>query len=199
MPARFRNRPQDVQAIQWVGEANCAEVFRFVGLDHEDWAEETDHTVLYLPTLDNPPARHGDWLVKNQYGQVQVMRPSEFEARFEAMPTPEPRDGGLLYHGSVDDFRRSLMKAHASWERESKTYQCEPGGEPERIRAVAHSAALMAGSYAYTIAALVKYAQRFGSHVAHDLAFVADDILMNGDDDNLNADVIDPQVGGESR
>ncbi|WP_433364295.1 VVA0879 family protein [Streptosporangium sp. CA-115845] len=83
MSERFRNRPFEVTAIQWVGESNCAEVFAFVGLNHDDWADELDHSKLHLPVLEGDTAVHGDWLVKYADGAVKVMKPSEFEAGFE--------------------------------------------------------------------------------------------------------------------
>jgi hypothetical protein len=188
-PARFRPRPVEVTAIRWIGEANCADVFRFVGLDHDDWADDTDHTVLHLPTLDNPPAYHGDWLVKNQHGQVRVMRHTEFEAQFEQMPRPEPFDEGTYYHDSVDHLRRDLMKAHTAWFKAADQSRPEQAAGADPAQVAAYSAALMASSYSYTLAALIGYARRYGEHIPHALACVADDILMNGDDDNLNADV----------
>jgi hypothetical protein len=49
----------------------------------------------------------------------------------------------------------------------------------------------MASGYAYTLAAVLAHAARkFGPDVAHGLGGLADDILMNGDDDNINADVM---------
>lgn len=98
------------------------------------------------------------------------------------------------YHQSVDDFRRDLMKGVSHWsqvaaERSDNAARAGEGtGE-----AVAYMASLMAGSYAYTLAAVIGYASKYGEDVAHDLAFVADEILTNGDFDGLNRDVMPEQ------
>lgn len=93
-PARFRTRSVEVTALQWVGEPNCREAFEFVGLDHDDWVDETDHSELHVPRLlDTPTAHWGDWLVKDEHG-VSVMRDAEFRARYEE--APEPSDTTLV-------------------------------------------------------------------------------------------------------
>ena len=54
----------------------------------------------------------------------------------------------------------------------------------------------------YTLAAVLGYAAKFGDHIQNDLAFIADEILTNGDFDNLNADVIPsdaPRLVGRRR
>ncbi len=87
VPAGFRVRPVEVKAIQWVGEANCAEVFAFLGWDHAAWADETDHSEIHIPDLARGPvtARHGDWLVLDKHG-VTVLNAAEFEAKYEPLP-----------------------------------------------------------------------------------------------------------------
>ncbi|MEU6709920.1 hypothetical protein ABZ897_00460 [Nonomuraea sp. NPDC046802] len=184
MADRFRSRPVEVEAIRWLGEENCPEVFAFVGLNHDDWADETDHSLLHVPGLiDSRPARHGDWLVKDDNG-VRVMRDAEFNARYEQTPV---LDGTATnYHKSIDDLRRDLMKGNAHWEKVAERYS----GISDKAEAAAFAAASMAGSYSYTLAAIIGYARKYGEHVAHDLAFEADEILTNGDFEAMNADVI---------
>ncbi|MET8985919.1 hypothetical protein ABZW49_10760 [Nonomuraea wenchangensis] len=179
---RFRSRPVEVEAIRWIGEANCAEVFAFVGENHDDWADETDHSLLFVPDLLGEPARHGDWLVKNGNG-VTVMRDAEFRARFEQVPVLD--NTATNYHESVDDLRRDLMKGVALWEEVADEYK-DPA---DKVQARLLSAALMASGYGYTLAAILGYARKYGEHVAHDLAFEADEILTNGDFEDMNADV----------
>lgn len=187
--ARFRNRPVEVEAIRWLGKENCAEVFAFVGLNHDDWTDETDHSLLYVPNLIAPyPAGHGDWLVKDAGGGVTVMRDAEFNARYEQTPV---LDGTATnYHESIDHLRRSLMKGNAHWEKVAEQYS-NFSEEKARVpsEAAAFAAASMAGSYSYTLAAILGYARKYGEHVAHDLAFEADEILTNGDFEDMNADV----------
>ncbi|MER7361847.1 hypothetical protein [Nonomuraea wenchangensis] len=192
MADRFRSRPVEVEAIRWVGEENCAEVFAFAGDNHDDWADETDHSVFHVPGLiDTQTARHGDWLVKDGNG-VTVMRDAEFNARYESVPVLA--DTATNYHESVDDLRRDLMKGVALWNKVADEYK-EPA---DKVQARVLSAALMAGGYGYTLAAILGYARKYGEHVAHDLAFEADEILTNGDFEDLNKDVAAIPSGGEA-
>lgn len=187
MADRFRSRPVEVEAIRWLGEENCAEVFAFAGEDHGDWVDETNHTVFHVPGLFGPlVACHGDWLVKDGNG-VTVMRDAEFTARYEETP---PFESATNYHESVDHLRRDLMKGNAHWEKVAEQYS-RISEDKARVpsEAAAFAAASMAGSYGYTLAAVLGYARKYGEHVAHDLAFEADEILTNGDFDGLNKDV----------
>lgn len=188
MADRFRSRPAEVEAIRWLGEENCVEVFAFAGLNHDDWADDLDHSQLHVPSLlETQTARHGDWLVKDGRG-VMVMRDAEFTARYEQ--TPVLADTATNYHESIDHLRRDLMKGNAHWEKVAEQYS-KISNDMTRVpsEAAAFAAASMAGSYGYTLAAVLGYARKFGEHVAHDLAFEADEILTNGDFEGLNKDV----------
>jgi hypothetical protein len=108
-------------------------------------------------------------------------------------------DQGTSYHASVDDFRRCLAKAYLQWGQDREKYgklvypsRREDGGKPTDAERDAYAASMMAASYAYTLAAVIKLAgQDFGQEVALALANEADNLLMNGDDDpGWNADVI---------
>jgi hypothetical protein len=190
--SRFRHRPFEVEAIRWTGEENCAEVFAFAGLNHDDWVDDLDHSKLHVPgLLDTQTAHHGDWLVKDERG-VTVMRDAEFNARYEQ--TPRLDDAATNYHKSIDDLRRSIMNGVALWQKVADEYK-EPA---DKVQARLLSAALMAGGYGYTLAAIIGYARKYGEHVAHDLAFEADEILTNGDFEDMNADVAAIPAGGES-
>lgn len=116
-------------------------------------------------------------------------------------------DKATLYHASVKDFRAALVKAAAMYNATSKEYQPQVFGAAAKARETgetvkvpvavgdAYRGSLMAYSYAYTLAAVIRYAgQHFGDEVAHGLACVADDLLTNGDDDNLNGDI--PESAG---
>lgn len=114
-------------------------------------------------------------------------------------------DKATLYHASVKDFRATLVKASAMYERMSTEYQkplmeaaekAREAGDPSLRDEVpdvvrdAHMGALGAYSYSYVLAAILKDAENeFGKDVAHRLACRADDMLANGDDDNLNGDI----------
>lgn len=187
MAARFRTRPVEVEAIRWVGESNCAEVFAFAGEDHGEWVDETVHSVFHVPGLFGPlVARHGDWLVKDETG-VAVMRDAEFTGRFEPISEPEPFDPSTNYHTSVDHFRRDLIAGQAMWHQMTDAHQ----DKRDDAHRDAFMASLMAGSYSYTLAAILGHAARHhGERVARDLAFEADELLTNGDFEAMNADVI---------
>ncbi|MEV0382316.1 hypothetical protein [Nonomuraea sp. NPDC050643] len=186
MADRYRWQPHEVEAIRWMGEDNCAEVFAFAGLNHDDWADETDHSVLHFESGDggHATARHGDWLVKGGDGHVFVWDDPSFRSRVE--PLPEPAGPEANYHDSVNHLRGDLMKGSARWEKVVDEY----AGRSGKAETTAFAAALMAGSYSYTLSAIIGYARKYGAHVAHDLAFEADEILMNGDFEAMNADVI---------
>jgi hypothetical protein len=78
----FRRRPDEVQAIQWVGEANCEAVFAFLGWHHSD--TETDHSVIYLEGLDTQwTAEPGDWIVRDADGEFYPVKASIFAATYE--------------------------------------------------------------------------------------------------------------------
>jgi len=82
-----------------------------------------------------------------------------------------------IYSGSVTDFRRSLVEDAANWRLAGP--------------AMPRAAALMAANYGYALAALLGQAEsEMGHEAAARLASRADDILTNGDDRDMNADVM---------
>jgi hypothetical protein len=98
------------------------------------------------------------------------------------------------YHESVEDFRCDLMKGVSHWnEVATERFDNARRAGADTDEAIAYMASLMAGSYAYTLAAVIGYARKYGEDVAHDLAFLADEILTNGDFDGLNTDVMPEQ------
>lgn len=67
------------EAIRWLGEQNCAEVFAFLGWDHG--VDETDHRVIRgLGAAGDLEAHWGDWLVRDDDGVVSPMRDSTYQA-----------------------------------------------------------------------------------------------------------------------
>lgn len=87
---RFRSRPVEVEAIRWVGKKNCREVFAFIGEDHEEWADETDHTLIFLPqrgySLEVTP---GEWIVKCADGEYEVADDAYMQRVYELVETGE--------------------------------------------------------------------------------------------------------------
>jgi hypothetical protein len=100
----------------------------------------------------------------------------------------------LLYHDDADHLRRDLMAAHLDMMRRSETYMSAKlaGTEVPMSEAVsdAWQAATAAWNTSYVLAAVLGVAAKeFGPKVADRLAYVADDLLANGDDHDWNADV----------
>jgi hypothetical protein len=106
--------------------------------------------------------------------------------------TSEPFSSATNYHDSIDHLRRDLMKAQAYWERVVKEY--DSAGRPQSAaEAAAFMAAMMAGSYAYTLAAILGHARKHGEDVARDLSPNPDVNLRN------LADAHDAQDAAEGR
>lgn len=86
MPAsRFRTPPREVEAIQWQGAANCAEVHAFCGLPHP---EDTSCKDLHLRGAE-VTIYPGDWLIRYPSGAVAVMSPQEFAGQYEPVPADD--------------------------------------------------------------------------------------------------------------
>lgn len=101
------------------------------------------------------------------------------------------------------DLRRHLVQASQHWDRVRQPYsaqhmdnfqarQADPlAPKLPRVVIDASAAAMMASSYAYTLAAILGEAgKRLGPKAGGELAFIADDLLTNGDFDGMNADVM---------
>lgn len=101
------------------------------------------------------------------------------------------------YHETVTDLRRTLVRSAEGWNTTSSRYFDLMHTAEGRVMATspaevrdAYAGSLMAYGYSYALAAVLGVAEReFGPRVAKRLAFDADEILTNGDFDNLNADV----------
>lgn len=80
---RYRTRVVEVQAIRWLGEENCGEVFAFLGLEHYD--DEDDHTAIH-GIGDNETAYPGDWIVRTgpDLDDCTVYPDGQFHAVYEA-------------------------------------------------------------------------------------------------------------------
>jgi hypothetical protein len=109
--------------------------------------------------------------------------------------------GATTYHESVKDFRRGLAESavmfHGFKDKHSGAFTAAAKARREGqidahgAASDAYTASLMAGHYAYTLAAILGIAEReFGEQVADRLANAADNILTNGDDRECNADVM---------
>ena len=105
-------------------------------------------------------------------------------------------DTSTMYHHSVTGFRRGIVDTAEACQRVMGRYKAQvmdaAGKEstaPAPVLAAYHSS-LLARDFAYTLAAVLRVAEReCGPQTARMLANVADDILTNGDDHDRNADV----------
>jgi hypothetical protein len=113
-------------------------------------------------------------------------------------PSPDAgtSDTSTGYHASADALRRAFMADYQGWDKIRARWsplRGNPDTSPEadgRAAADAYVAALTAGQYAYVLAAVLGVAEReFGPQTARRLASLADNLLENGDDRDLNADV----------
>jgi hypothetical protein len=78
---RYRKKPVVVEAVQWTG-ANCAEVFAFLGLEHEPHDDEIDQVVI--STLEGDmTASVGDWVIRGVKGEHYPCKPDVFAATYE--------------------------------------------------------------------------------------------------------------------
>ena len=116
--------------------------------------------------------------------------------------TTGPRHMATAYHETLAEFRGELVSTAADFERmkdhhgEAVHKAREVEGVPAAVRD-AYMAGLMAAHYGYTLAAILGVAEReFGAEVAERLAFVADEILTNGDERDRNADVMKEATAG---
>ena len=114
-------------------------------------------------------------------------------------PSPEAGTSGTstAYHETSDSLRRGLMTDARHWgrvrERLSPQVGKSPGLAPDdaaRLVSDAYFAAASASQYAYLLSAMLGYAATaFGPQTARQFASLADNLLNNGDDRDLNADV----------
>jgi hypothetical protein len=89
MQHTYRPRSITVEAIQWLGETNCDEVFEFIGWEHS--TDETDHSVIYLPTAEGTATvHHGDWVIREGEDTYTVASEHEFAERYEPATAEAP-------------------------------------------------------------------------------------------------------------
>jgi hypothetical protein len=94
---RFRKKPVEVDAIQWVGD-NIDDVLEFVFDEASAPLPSTDgpeagigHTPafgeLMIPTLEGDhTASLRDWIIRGVQGELYPCKPDIFEASYERVP-----------------------------------------------------------------------------------------------------------------
>lgn len=79
--ARFRKRPVEVEAVQWLG-TNGAEVGGFLGISPE--VDFPCHPRIGIQTLEGVMyAEPGDWVIRGVKGEFYPCKPDIFEATYE--------------------------------------------------------------------------------------------------------------------
>lgn len=83
-PQRFRSRPQTVEAVQWLGEENCEQVFKFLGWPYEK-DDASNHAWIegINGASGTDVAEPGDWIVKRDEDRFEVLTDAEFRAAYE--------------------------------------------------------------------------------------------------------------------
>ncbi len=149
-----------------------------------------------IAPLDSP-ARNWRRIAEERLGQLAAIarigaEPPEAVLAIIGGKDPGPaagtNDTSTICHHSVADLRRELTSDAEAW-REAADAYFKHRREDEKA-AEAYAGARMAGVYAYSLAAVLGVAEReLGPQTARLLADIADEILENGDEGDLNADV----------
>lgn len=77
----YRPRDGRIEAIRWLGEENCEEVFAFLDLPHPE--DEKDHSCIHVDGGDVYP---GDWIIRcpeGAYYEHLPMGDMEFDAEYQ--------------------------------------------------------------------------------------------------------------------
>ncbi|MBG0828522.1 hypothetical protein HS041_12160 [Planomonospora sp. ID67723] len=103
--------------------------------------------------------------------------------------TTETRE--LMYAASADDLRRELLQQADASDRICKEIHSKGRDTWAATDKDILLANLLLGTYAYNLAGLLGWIGReFGEDAKHRAAWVMDDSLMNGDDRDLNGDIL---------
>jgi len=107
----------------------------------------------------------------------------------EAMNATEPDERLGYEYETVSDLRRGLVSSAVTWQEIADRHH--EGRKASQAAADAYTGNLMAGCYAYTLAAVLAVAAtEYGEAVAKHLAWFAASVMIDGDSDDLNADVM---------
>lgn len=106
-----------------------------------------------------------------------------------AMNETEPDERLGYEYETVSDLRRGLVSSAVTWQ-EIADRHCE-GRKGSQSAGDAYAGNLMASCYSYTLAAVLAVAAtEYGEAVARHLAWIAASVMIDGDSDDLNADVM---------
>lgn len=106
----------------------------------------------------------------------------------EAMNATEPGDRLGYEYETVSDLRRGLAASAVTWQGTADRHH--EGRTAAAAAGDAYVGNLMAATYSYALAAVLGVAAReYGEAVAKRLAWIAASLMIDGDSDDLNADV----------
>jgi len=86
---KFRKKPVEIEAIQFVGE-NAEELVNWIG-GNSDWYQryfmgKPETKVIEIPTLEGTmEAVEGDWIIQGVQGEFYPCKPDIFEQTYEAV------------------------------------------------------------------------------------------------------------------
>ena len=84
-PQRFRKKPVEVEAIQYLPHDNCEQVGAFMGFDVDgEGCDETGNDEYAVETLHGLVwASPGDWIVRGPSGDYWPVKPDIFKQTYE--------------------------------------------------------------------------------------------------------------------
>lgn len=80
---KYRKKPVEVEAIQWLGDKDVAA--RFMGIEIDDtFASDDRNNKLIIPTLESDMScNHGDYIIKGLRGEFYPCKSDIFEQTYE--------------------------------------------------------------------------------------------------------------------
>jgi hypothetical protein len=89
---KFRKKPVVIEAMQWCGEDRSGEIYNFMKGTNRGIC--FDEPFLRIKTLEGEmTADKGDWIIKGVKGEFYPCKPDIFEATYEPVIEPTPREG----------------------------------------------------------------------------------------------------------
>ncbi len=88
---KFRKKPVVIDAIQFLGNITCQEIYEFAGIevpDGDPWPPpfRFNDGKIYIKTLEGEMAAScGDWIIKGVKGEFYPCKPDVFQATYEAV------------------------------------------------------------------------------------------------------------------
>lgn len=80
---KYRKKPVEVEAIQWLGDKDAAA--KFMGIEIGDtFASDDRNNKLIIPTLEGDMScNHGDYIIKGIQNEFYPCKPDIFEQTYE--------------------------------------------------------------------------------------------------------------------